>query len=1141
LAACLTFLGDTGAADGARYTKSETKVEATKTEATKVKKPDSKKQPERRRPILDVNQFRMAVAAKKVEKLTEEAIRKLKQLISITEDSEVEKADYYFRLAEHYRDQHNWFEFKARELDEKIYQASDEQKGSLRTQQGGYEKQSRDWMVQSIKLYVAIAQNKVWSKYTRMDEVLFNVADMLTQAKRQDRAREFFRQLIRNYPQSKYIPDAYLSFAEYYFNVGEVTKALRLYEAVGKYPDSPIYGYSIYKQGWCWLNLKNPRRALELFIEVITKSAKWGGSKRGKIVLVKEAQKDSVRAFALFGTPDQAWNLFKRIGGSYAPVMLERLAEIYYDQGKFDNSIRIFKKLIALDPRSKKLCNWQYAIVRSTLSGKPKAAQVQEARRLADVYSAVKGRAGATSQAKAECRENAAAVLRELATTWHNEAQKTQNESTYALAELLYKEYLQNFPQEKDAYQMNFYYAELLFKLKRWDQAAKAYTQVVKMLPKGKYLQEAAYAAVISWKNALNVSEETEDTAKQKGNKLKERPISDREKQMIAAFQTYLQYVPQSKERVNIMYREARIYYENNHFSRAAAGFIRVVKEYPTNSLAVYSANLLLDCLGVLKKYDELERWIDRFLAHRQLLATAERVQSDFKGGIELIKGRIERKRVEQMEQEKRWRECGEGYARLANKYQDDKKWSELLFNAAICFEAAKLIGQAIYVRSTLIKIKPNDRLAQKALYMIGQNYHALAWYSRAAHFYEEFARKFPGEKEAPTALQNAIVFRLGRGEQGKAAADVSLFVKNYGRRPKFAAKTAAVYFSMGSAFVEKKDAGAVTKHYNSYLSSWGKHGGLDRQILAHVTIGQQLWRASCPVAGVNGACIKVTRVRSKRKIVKRGKKKKRTVELRTQCGPETKMKVQVLKRNRQRGAQAQSNFKKALVLAKKARAAQIRGENEDERQRRTLAMRSAIASAQFHEAEATFEEFLEVKFPPGLDFNPKNKAAYAKSQKALAKYMGTKAKLLGKARKAYQDVIKSKVAHWAIAATARVGQLFQNFADALYTAAVPKPPIPKVLRTREQKEEFTMMFTDAYCDRLENEAAPLEKKAVEGLDTCLKKSTELSWYNEWSRLCERELNQIKPAEYPLASEIRANPGYVFLRADRVSVVEEVK
>ena len=57
------------------------------------------------------------------------------------------------------------------------------------------------------------------------------------------------------------------------------------------------------------------------------------------------------------------------------------------------------------------------------------------------------------------------------------------------------------------------------------------------------------------------------------------------------------------------------------------------------------------------------------------------------------------------------------------------------------------------------------------------------------------------------------------------------------------------------------------------------------------------------------------------------------------------------------------------------------------------------------------------------------------------------------------------------------------------------------------------------------DQAEPLEAKAIEGLSICLDKSTELSWFNEWSQLCEAELNQLKPVEYPLASEIRAAAG----------------
>jgi TolA-binding protein len=1141
-----------------RYKKSEIKVEATQTHLTKVpKKTDADKSAAKKRrdrqPKVSGEAFRSQMKSK-VSKLTDAAIKTLNRLIRITPEDDPEKPDFYFRLAEHYRDKKVQYNFAARELDEQIFKTDDaSRKATLKKRQQLYEKYEKQWMLGAIKLYLNIATKPSYAKYKRMDECLFNVADMLKQAKRHDKARIFFRKLIRNYPQSKYIPDAYLSFAEFYFNNNQVDKALKLYQRVGKYPDSAIYGYAIYKQGWCWLNLKAPRKALEMFVRVIKNANKWAGTKKGKIILVKEAKKDSVKAYAQAGTPDRAWNFFKRIGGSYAMTMLERLANIYYDQGKFTNSTAVFRQLMRLNPKSKKLCDWQYRVMRATLSGGKKQDQVVEGRRLAAIYHLVKKRGNIKKSRLAECRGNASGVLRELATTWHREAQKTQNQETYALAQMLYKEYLDNFPNVSDAYVMSFYYAELLFKLEKWQQAATAYTAVVKMKAGGKYLKEAAYAAVISWKNALNVQEEVKDTkrtkrarrgkkGKKKAPQYKLRKIGENQRKMMAAFDTYLKYVPKAKERITIMYRKARIYYEHNHFARASKMFATIATQYPDHQLANYAANLLLDCLNILKRYEELEQWVYKLLKIKQL------AQGELLATLQKLKRGIARKKLEQYQNTGRYREAAEGYAKLANEYPDDKRWAELAYNAALNFEAAKLIGQAISIRNALIRIKLNDKadkkgrlLAQKAMYQVGGNYHALAWYSRAADYYERFAKAFPGEKEAPDALQNAIVFRLGRAEYGKAKDNVTFFAKTYGRRRKYKSRAANAVFSLGVVYDNRGDKESMAKFYKMYLKKWGRSGGKDRQILAHVRIGRALWEKSCKVRGVHGACIKQKRIRSKRKIRKRKRRrgrKRKTIELRKQCGPETKTKITVFKRDKRLTKRALNHFKSAMRLSKRAK---IKGASKQEIARRKAKMKFAVAEAVFFNAERAFERFLEVKFPSGLDFSDKNKKRKKKSMKKFLKYLKEKGKLLNQARGGYQEVIKTKVPHWAIAGAARIGQLYQQFADALYTAPVPKPPIPKSLRTRDQKEEFVMTFTDAYCDTLEDKARPLEKKAIQGLSVCLNKSTQVSWYNDWSRLCERELNQIKPAEYPLATEIRAEPGYLKLRPAKSYMVTVIK
>src|SRR4029453_14967638 len=104
----------------------------------------------------------------------------------------------------------------------------------------------------------------------------------------------------------------------------------------------------------------------------------------------------------------------------------------------------------------------------------------------------------------------------------------------------------------------------------------------------------------------------------------------------------------------------------------------------------------------------------------------------------------------------------------------------------------------------------------------------------------------------------------------------------------------------------------------------------------------------------------------------------------------------------------------------------------------------------------------------------------------------------LSETQKIYQGVIQfAKVspsggAHWAIAASARIGQLFQDFSGQLYTAPVPKSGPPPA---GYDAAEFEPLFPDAYCDAMTDQAEPLESKAIEGLSTCLNKSTELSWF----------------------------------------------
>jgi tetratricopeptide (TPR) repeat protein len=1170
-----------GAARGAgKYTKKEAEIAATQTALTK---PSQKKVEDKTRPEISADDVFQGVG-EKVKSITDAQIKTMQRLIKNTSDSDPEKPDLLFRLAELYAEQQRYFNFRARELDEKIFTAQNNNDNAtadkMKGQQADYQKKEQQWLLASVKQYLEVADHpEKYGKYKKMDEVLFYLAYLLTQVKKEDAARKYFKRLIKDYPKSKFIPDALLSFGEYFFEQKDLESALKFYERVLAYPDSRVFGYAKYKMGWVYYNLGDFKQAMATFIAVIELTEKGGGSsiKQNRIALQKEAKKDVVRTFARLpgAQPEKAWPFFQKVGKEYAPTMMEQLGELYNGQGMFADSIKVYRQLMANDPKSPKLCIWQTEVMRNTLSMTGSRATpdtVKELQRLAAVYDKVKAEKGLKKEALEECRDHTANTLRELATVWHKEAQKTNDQGTYALAQYLYKEYLQKFPGEKDAYTMTYYYAELLFKLgslgdnQKYCEAGPIFTQVVEMDPKpdSKHLKESAYAAVISWKNCLSVEDSAEDVAsarsdkrkegkgasKDDGEKFAEQKIPDRQQQMLKAFDTYIKYVPDSKELPTIKYRKARIYYEYNHFDEAIPLFRDLADKHRDSDLAIYSANLLIDCLAIKKNFSEIKATAERYVEVAEF-----QKDPDFIKTMKVILAGIKRKAAEQLETDKKWKAAAQAYLEIVAENPNDPKVDEILFNIGVLFERANLIGLAIKAREQLIQTKPDSTNAKRAIYLIGKNFQQVAAFENSAEKYEQFASKYPGEKEASTALYTASFFRRGLGENDLALKDTDLFVKNYGGRKEFIDKAAGVDFSRFQIYEQRKDNDALKKHFVKYLKDWATKGGIDRQIVAHARLGEIIWRESCPVKGVNGACIDVIRTRAggaarlesqKKKDKDKKKRKKKGADLPPQCGPETKSKIVVHERKPALVKEAMAHFAEALKLYKGGAAEKnVPGKDEAERSARIAEMHYYAAMSRMMQGDQEYEKFLGIRIPDKLDFSPpppdaspaKQKAFKAKAEESKKKFKGYldgKGKQLAAAQKVYQQVILFKQAHWAIAAAARIGQLFQDYSGQLFTAPVPKAgpsPVPGL-----PLDEWEQMFHDAYCDQMVDTAEPLEAKAIEGLGTCLGKSTELSWFNEWSGLCEAELNQIKPAEYPLASELRAEPGYFSVSADQAMV-----
>ncbi len=1078
--------------------------------------------------------------------LLEREVRILNRLVRNTRQNNPQRPDILLRLAETYFEMQQALNTRMRGFDQPIFQACRRQKNRQRcreARQGQRNAQNalNEARQQTIRTYAVLVNDH--PNYGRMDEVLFSLAFGLEEIQEHDRARDVYHRLIKSYPQSRFIPHAYLSFAEFFFNQDEMQAALRFYEKVTEFPpeQNPIYGYAVYKSAWAHYNRENFRGALQAFVETI-EFATQNPDATDAENLARQSRRELVLPYAMVGRPGQALDFFRRYATNedQALEMLESLAELYYDTGQWTETIAVYHTLMAERPNGDKLCYWQARVTNAVISSAGKPDQVRELRRMVDVYDAYV-QSSHPDETVTQCKSETAGILAWLATAWHREAIGTEEQpgtgdrTTMDLSSRLYRLLIDKFPDMEGlefpniaredwptVYKVSYYYAELTWKMEDWARCGPAFDHVVELNPQGEFTADAAYAAVLCYNNLYQqqyssrerqTREEREEEPRRgrrgrRGRRAPEpepedtmatREFTELETGMINAFQRYVCFVPDSDDLAQIKYRRARIYYEANHFEEAAVLFRDIAYNHQASELSEYAANLYLDCLNVLGSQREpnrpeclatIESEIDPMNNLYCNTPQAAENHPDLCGVLTTLKCNVMRKQAEAYGNNQQHKRAAAQYVRIYRRHQECAEqegfaMDEVLYNAAIHFEAARLLGRAIQVRNVLIERFDDSEFAKRAVYLVGANYHALAFYEQAATYYERFARAYPGEDGssctdedraagscaiAHEALQNAVFFRMGLGDTEAAVEDARLFERNYKRSR--AQETSQVVFSIGTIYERANDWHNLVRHMSRFLRDY-RRTGLPHQLLrADALMGRAFWASED------------TRLAT------------RHFELATRRWRSTPEDIN--------GLDDVSDADKVKYLKEAL---------------------DATAESLFHLSELKYREFRAVNFPRyrgGRSLARVNTWA----QNEFMTWIQEKQAKLREAEEAYNQVAGLSVVvregvppltspPWLIAAAARIGQMYISIIDAVQQA-----PIPEEI---ENDPELFDIYVGAFDEPLE----PVRAQAVEKFEFCLRTATNVRWFNEYSRICETELNRLNPREYPVAAELRGSASYV--------------
>jgi tetratricopeptide (TPR) repeat protein len=1011
----------------------------------------------------------------------DEAIAKLTQLLPSVGEGPQE-AELLFRLSEMH-----WAKSKSlhvRAMSQWEAQLEMWHKGGSAGEEPSLEKVEEEHVSrlardEAMRLYQSILDK--YPSYERKDEVLYNMGSALYDTQEKKRGVSMYWTLLKQFPSSSFAPDAWLQLGEHFFNSNKLTEAVKAYGKAAETKKPRIYSFAMYKLAWCDYNLQDYAASLEKFRTVVAYARAQGQvaaahaaeriAEKDRVQLMEEALSDMVRVYSHMDAMEDALAYYEaQVGLEKAYGYIARLARAYHEEGKTQLEIATYESLNKRMPYHVEAARNHTAVVAAyALLGQTQMVRT-EVRRLIDLYAPnsvwAKKNAhneGALAAAFKVVEERLAALVTEQ----HRAAQETHEVETYQLARDIYKEYLDKFTASANSYKFRFFYAEILFELKEFREAALQYRKVVDADASGEYVKPAAYTAVMAWEKVVSgVKEEVAGKIREtkqgkakgqlqkletlteldKGKEYAATPLTEEEQSLADACDVLVKVAPKDEDVVKTKFKSARLYYVHNQFEEAAKRFGEIIDRWPQDALARLGAHSIVQSFNVRKDWKQLNVWARQFRGNTRLMAEAK-----FKKAIEgFVEGASFNEIHEGIEKSGDLKATADAYGAYAKEFPQSMYAMVALYNAVVNNDKAGRLDQALSYARVLVDdyrtyvldaqdveeaqkegvVLPDPQaIREQALFLYASFYERLARFEEAAALYERYADTFKEGPKRADALFNAALFQEGLGHFAKAVALYQRYMQDYPSH----SDVSSVMWQTGVLLEKLQDDAAVVSHFAAYVKAYA---------------------STHPAQAV--------------------------------CAEHKQAKALM-----RMGKASEASAAEALL---------VQHYNALSSENKTQACASeAVASAMFQAIEPDFQAYVALKLSGSEDTMAKNLVRKLQSVDAL--------------QTRYTQVLALGQGDYGIASLFRIGVVYQDLAQAMFATPCPK---------RLDEDQCAI-----YQSALQEKAFPLEEKAIEAYDKALAKAYELGLYNTWlvktqEALTAYESSRFPPVHtYPLVSGVK--------------------
>jgi TolA-binding protein len=682
-----------------------------------------------------------------------------------------------------------------------------------------------------------------YPRFRKLDTVLYLLAFSLRDQGKLADAAGYFQQLLRDYPRSRFRADAWMALGEYrFYERQDLPGALRAYERVAKFPRSPLHGLALFKSAWCYWKMGQGDRAAQRFKDVLDLGKALEGKNPEERKRAAELQDQALDYLVQLFTEDDnktaedAYAFLEQIGGkAYSRRVLRRFADTVYDQTRYERAAHAYLFLIQLAPTDVEAPDFHRRVVESFEAlGRGDRANA-ELRRLAVGYGPKSDWAKANAdrpKAVTAARVMAEELVRNMAKGVHARAQRDERESKivdkdrYAQAAEAYDFYLRQFPDAKDATELRYLRADILFfKLADVRGAGVEYLAVGTSKPPGPSHREALL-------QAMNAFEKLRVVKPAGAGPPRKREVTEDDRRFAEAADLYATLFPDDKEIVTVVYKNGQFFYDYGDFDEAVKRFGLIIERYPGSPVAGPAGDRLLECLGAARDYENIEGWARRL---KKTAAFAGRKDQERLDG--LIAGAT-LKLGEARAQKQDWAGAADLFERVAREHPGHSDAPTALNNAATAYEKAGRPRAAVGAYKALAEKYPRSPDAAGGLLVAARIEESIAAYVQAATLYELLATRFPRAPEAATALRSAGLLRQTLGQHDRAMAHYAEFEKQHRGKP----EARQVAFQRALVFVEKKDAKGAAAAFADYAKRYPDDAhaieALVREAEAHIKLG---------------------------------------------------------------------------------------------------------------------------------------------------------------------------------------------------------------------------------------------------------------------------------------------------------------